>query len=309
MIQISRTEATLVVEQIIEAVQSIGDSLGMQPEVLDSYLERVLEFLASRLTGEYEVDLYGYDREFSETVFLPIARLLYEKWFRVEVRGIENLPKESGALLVANHSGTLPIDGIMMQVAVRDNHPLGREMRVLAADLIFRFPLLGEMARKAGATVASGVDAQSLLTDGHLLGVFPEGYKGVGKPFDQRYQLQRFGRGGFITSAAEAGVPIIPVAVVGAEEIYPKIGDVRLIARLMNLPYFPITPLFPWFGLLGLVPLPSKWIIDFGEPISTEAVQKTGLDDPAAIFDLSDRVRVAIQERLYQLVAERDSVF
>ena len=147
--------------------------------------------------------------------------------------------------------------------------PQHRNLRLLGADLVYELPGLAYLARRAGHTRACPANADRLLHDGELVGVFPEGFKGIGKPFSDRYQLRRFGRGGFAVTALRARVPIVPCAIVGAEEIYPMVGNARPLARLLRLPYFPITPLFPWFGPLGAVPLPSKWIIDFGPPVET----------------------------------------
>ncbi|MFI5426790.1 lysophospholipid acyltransferase family protein [Aeromicrobium sp. UC242_57] len=155
----------------------------------------------------------------------------------------QNIPEDGGALLVANHSGTVPIDGLMTGYAVKKY--AGRNLRPLGADLVFSLPLVGQVARKMGATLACKQDAERLLTNGELAGVWPEGFKGIGKPFAERYKLQRFGRGGFVSSAMRAGVPIVPVSIVGAEEIYPLVGNVPSVARLLGLPYLPITPFFP----------------------------------------------------------------
>ena len=206
--------------------------------------------------------------------------MLFTSWFRVDVSGIENLPGDGPALVVANHAGVLPFDGLMTSVAVHDKHPAGRSLRLLAADMVFDNPLLGQAARKAGHTMACTADANRLLSQGELTAVFPEGYKGLGKRFKDRYKLQRFGRGGFVSAALRTKAPIIPCSIVGSEEIYPMIGDVRLLARLFGLPYFPITPLFPLAGPIGLIPLPSKWHIEFGEPISTVALRRRGAGGP-----------------------------
>ena len=206
----------------------------------------------------------------TDHVLLPILRPLFQKWFRVETQGLENVPDRPAArCVVANHSGTLPVDALMTTVALHDDHPAQRRLRLLGADLVFDLPFIGSMSRKMGSTLACNEDAERLLTEGELVGVFPEGFKGIGKPFRERYTLQRFGRGGFVTAALRTGVPIIPCAIVGAEEIYPMIGNAKTAARLLGLPYFPITPTFPLLGPLGLVPLPSKWLIAFGEPIET----------------------------------------
>src|SRR5581483_7417505 len=162
-------------------------------------------------------------------------------------------------------------------------------------------------ARKAGTTVACHEDAERLLAGGELLGVWPEGFKGIGKPFRERYKLQRFGRGGFVQAALRCGVPIIPVSIIGSEEIHPVLGNARLLARLLDLPYFPLTPTFPWLGPLGLVPLPSKWYIEFGSPIYLERNPEAA-DDAAIVFDLTDRVRETIQSTLYRLLVQRGSI-
>ncbi len=266
-----------------------------------------LAFLRRRLSGDFEVDEYGFDREVTERVLLAALRPLAEHWFRVEVRGVDNLPSEGGALVVSNHSGVLPVDALVTALVVHDN--TGRFLRMLGADLVFRLPFVGELARKAGATLASVEDAERMLTAGELVGVWPEGFKGIGKPFADRYRLQRFGRGGFVASALRTGVPIIPCSVVGAEEIYPMVADLPVLARLLGLPYVPITPFFPWLGPLGLLPLPSKWLIEFGEPILTDDYDEHAADDPMLVFDLADQVRETIQQSLYALLMQRPSVF
>ncbi|MEU8488134.1 lysophospholipid acyltransferase family protein [Streptomyces sp. NPDC048641] len=276
---------------------------------LDRRIAGGLAFLRRRLTGDYDVDEFGYDKELTDQVLMSLMRPLYEKYFRVEVKGIENIPADGGALIVANHSGTLPLDGVMLQVAVHDNHPQNRHLRLLAADLVFMLPVVNELARKAGHTLACAEDAQRLLERGELVGVMPEGFKGIGKPFSERYKLQRFGRGGFVSTALRAGTPIVPCSIVGAEEIYPMVGNAKTLARLLGIPYFPITPTFPWLGPLGAVPLPTKWTIQFGEPIPTDGFPPEAAEDPMLMFNLTDQVREQIQHTLYKLLVQRRSVF
>jgi 1-acyl-sn-glycerol-3-phosphate acyltransferase len=270
---------------------------------------RGLAFLRRRITGEYEVDEFGFDPDLTDNVLLNLIRPLYEKYFRVEARGLERVPNDGGALIVANHSGTLPLDALMTQVALWDHHPVGRHLRMLAADVVFTMPYVGSYARKAGHTLACNPDALRLLGSGEVVGVWPEGFKGIGKPFSERYRLQRFGRGGFVSAALRTGTPIIPTAIVGAEEIYPKIGDIKPLARLLGIPYVPVTPTFPWLGPLGLVPLPSKWYIVFGEPIDTSGYDPAAADDPMLVFNLTDQVRESIQDTLYRVLLQRRSVF
>ncbi|MET9118944.1 lysophospholipid acyltransferase family protein [Streptomyces longwoodensis] len=268
-----------------------------------------LAFLRRRLTGDYEVDDFGYDEELTDQVLMSLLRPVYEKYFRVEVKGVENIPADGGALIVANHSGTLPLDGLMMQVAVHDHHPAGRHLRLLAADLVFVLPVVNELARKLGHTLACAEDAERLLAQGELVGVMPEGFKGIGKPFSERYKLQRFGRGGFVSTALRHGAPIIPCSIVGAEEIYPMLGNAKTLARVLGFPYFPLTPTFPWLGPLGAVPLPTKWTIQFGEPIPTDGYPPEAAEDPMLMFNLTDQVREQIQHTLYKLLVQRRSVF
>ncbi|MGP3970450.1 lysophospholipid acyltransferase family protein [Streptomyces sp. 6N223] len=276
---------------------------------VDQAVARGLAFLRRRLTGDYEVDDFGFDRDLTDEVLLTLLRPLFERYFRVEVRGVEHVPAEGGALIVANHSGTLPWDGLMLQLAIRDRHPADRHLRLLAADLVFRMPVINELARKAGHTLACAEDALELLERGELVGVMPEGFKGIGKPFAERYKLQRFGRGGFVATALRARVPIVPCSIVGAEEIYPMLGNSRMLARMLGLPYFPLTPTFPWLGPLGAVPLPTKWTIQFGEPIGTGDLAPEAAEDPMLMFQLTDQVRETIQHTLYELLVARRSVF
>ncbi len=268
-----------------------------------------LAFARRRVTGEYDVDDLGFDPDLNDNLLMAPLRPLFDKYFRIEVRGIENIPEAGGALVVANHSGTLPIDGVMTALAVLDHHPAHRHLRELAADLVFTMPFVAPLARKAGHTLACTEDAERLLSGGELVAVYPEGFKGIGKPFAERYRLQRFGRGGFVASALRTGAPIIPCSIVGAEEIYPMIADVKPLARLLGLPYLPVTPFFPLLGPLGAIPLPSKWIISFDAPIDTAEIGPAAADDPMHVFNLTDQVRETIQQNLYRTLMERRSVF
>jgi 1-acyl-sn-glycerol-3-phosphate acyltransferase len=291
-------------EQLGASVPPVPDEPGWEDAVID-----VLAFARRRMLGDYKVDEFGFDEELTDEVFLRALRPFYEKWFRVEVIGGHHVPGGSGALVVANHSGTLPWDALMTTVALHDHTPAARHLRMLGADLVFRMPMLGALARKAGHTLACNPDAERLLTNGELVGVWPEGFKGIGKAFKDRYKLQRFGRGGFVSAALRTGAPIVPCAIVGAEEIYPKLADIKPLARLLGVPYFPVTPLFPHFGPLGAVPLPSKWYIEFGEPIETSSFPEGAADDPMLVFSLSDQVREIIQHTLYRLLSQRTNVF
>jgi len=284
--------------------QSARELFGDQWE---PQLARFLAFLRRRVTGDYVVDEYGFDQEITEKFFMTALRPIAQKWFRIEVRGIENIPAEGGALVVSNHSGTVPVDGLMTMVSIHDH--TGRFLRPLGADLVFKMPVVSTMARKGGTTLACSEDAERMLRGGELVGVWPEGFKGIGKPYSERYKLQRFGRGGFVSAALRTQVPIIPLSVVGAEEIYPLVANLPSLARVLGLPYIPITPLFPWLGPLGLVPLPSKWLLEFGEPIRTDEFDAVSAEDPMLVFNVTDEVRETIQSTLYSLLMQRQSVF
>jgi 1-acyl-sn-glycerol-3-phosphate acyltransferase len=288
----------------LHTLLSWAETLGVDWE--DS-LDETVTFLRKRLRGDYAVDEFGFDPEFTTKIFLPPLRWLADSWFRVEVRGAENLPADGSALLVSNHAGTLPIDGMILHSVVYDE--IGRHVRMLGADLIFKTPYSHDLARKTGTTLACQEDAERLLATNQLVAVFPEGFKGLGKPYADRYKLQRFGRGGFVSAALRAQVPIIPTAIVGSEEIFPLIARVPALARVLGLPYFPITPLFPWFGPLGMIPLPSKWIIQFGEAITTDELGAGAADDPMIVFNITDQVRETIQQTLYALLMQRRSAF
>ncbi len=298
-----------VLEGVVTMLRVGAEAAGISPEDVERRIAQVLAYIRRRVEGDYEVDDFGYDADFTENVFYPMLRPIYRNWFRVEVRGIENIPAEGGALIVSNHSGTIALDSLMVQLAVHDEHPQRRVMRALGADLVFQTPFLGTVARRSGSTLAANEDAERLFQRGELVGVFPEGFKGVGKPFRERYKLQRFGRGGFVAAALAAQVPIVPCSVVGAEEIFPIVGNMGTVARLFGLPYAPITPTFPLLGPLGLIPLPSKWIIEFGAPIPTDTHGPGADDDPMLVFDLTDQVRETIQQTLYTLLMQRRSVF
>jgi len=307
----SASSAAEAAEGIEAVIREFDQRRGAEPEQSDlvARIAGLADFLRKRLSGDYSVDQFGFDPEYNDAVVLPVLRFFYDKWFRVEVSGIENLPAAGAGLVVANHAGTLPFDGPMLSVAVRDHHPAHRNLRLLVADMAFDMPVFGPIARKAGHTMACNTDANRLLAGGELTAVFPEGYKGLGKPFRDRYKLQRFGRGGFVAAALRAKAPIIPCSIVGSEEIYPMLADVKLLARVLGVPYFPITPLFPLAGPAGLIPLPSKWHIAFGAPIDTSEYDEHAADDPMVTFEITDQVRETIQQTLFGLLSQRGSTF
>ncbi|HVL81690.1 MAG TPA: lysophospholipid acyltransferase family protein [Actinomycetota bacterium] len=266
----------------------------------------IFEFLRRRMRGEYEIDVFGFDRELTE-LLLPLIRPLVRSYFRVDVIGNERIPSTGPALLAANHAGTIPLDGVVLRGVVWEHEP-HRHVRELVADLGFTIPFFSQVVRKTGATVACVEDTMRLLKAGELVAVFPEGFKGVGKRFKERYRLQRFGRGGFVEVAMQARAPIVPVAIVGSEETYPMVANLRPLARLLGLPYFPITAQFPLLGPLGLLPIPSKWVIEFCEPVETAHLPEDAASDPMAVFEVTDQVRQSIQRTLLKNLRLRRSI-
>jgi len=269
-------------------------------------------FVRLRMIGTAEaVDEFGYDPSFHARL-APLTRALYEQWWRVETSGMEHVPLSGRLMLVGNHSGGLfPYDGVMIAEALRAHHPDGgRQARPLVEDFIYHMPFLGPVLARAGIVRASSQNARRLLRREQAIIAFPEGAKGLGKYYRDRYRLQRFARGGFVSLALQTGAPLVPVAVVGAEEIHPVLARWQWMARGLELPYFPVTPTFPWFGLLGLVPLPSKWRILFGAPI--DLAGQYGPDahrDELLVNRLKEEIRERIQRMVVAALAERDSVF
>jgi 1-acyl-sn-glycerol-3-phosphate acyltransferase len=262
-----------------------------------------------RLTGEYHEDEWGFDEEFTEAVF-PIFEFLYSTWWRVKVEGAARVPAHGRALLVANHSGAIfPFDGAMIATAIQKEHPLPRWVRAMVLNWAFDLPFVSYLLRRLGGVAANPANLGRLLEEDQPVMVFPEGQKGFGKSFADRYRLQRFGRGGFVEVALETGTPIVPVAVVGAEEIYPKLAESKPLARALGSPYVPITPTFPWLGPLGLLPLPSRWRIEFLEPIDLSGYGPGASEDRSLVFDLSEQVREQIQEALYRGLLARGPAF
>lgn len=282
---------------------------SLMADMLKEAVAGVMELYGRLSSDEHAVDDYGFDPELVDESLLPALRPLYEKYFRIEVAGVENIPDDGAALLVANHSGTLPLDALMLQLAMRDQHPNHRRLRLLAADLAFAYPLVRDITRKLGHVRACPQNAQRLLQAGELTGVMPEGYRGLGKPFEERYRLQRFGRGGFAATALRAGSPIVPCSIVGAEEIYPMVGESRTLARMLRLPYFPITPTFPLFGALGLVPVPTKWTMRFHSPVHADSFPADAADDERIVEKVAGEVKDTVQHSLNEMLEERNSLF
>ena len=289
--------------------EHLGPLRGRKPrdarEFLDEWREAAETAIGRRLRGEGPAR-DDHDPELVKAA-MPLALPLYSLYWRCEVHGIENIPTEGPAILAANHSGTIPIDGAMLKIAILKEH--GRNPWLLAADLVFKIPIFRDIVRIAGNARADRAETVALLRRDELIGVFPEGFKGIGKGWKRRYQLQRFGRGGFVEVAMEVGAPIIPVAIIGAEEAFPMIADLKPLARRFGLPYFPITPTFPLLGPLGAIPLPSKWIIAIGEPIPTEQHGAESAADTQLVLEMTEETRQAVQQLLTEYLPKRRSAF
>jgi 1-acyl-sn-glycerol-3-phosphate acyltransferase len=255
-----------------------------------------------------EVDDFGFDPIYEQKARRALE-FLYTRYFRIETTGIDRVPSRGRCLLVANHSGTLPLDGVMLKTAVKLEHGAPRDLRWLTEDFVYHFPYLGSVMTRLGAVRACQENAERLLGKEQLVAVFPEGVKGTGKLFAERYRLQRFGRGGFIKLCLRTNTPIVPVAIVGAEETNPLLFRVEYLSKLLGLPYVPVTPTFPALGPLGLLPAPTKWQIHFGEPIEFAAHGQDAADDELLVGKLAERVRATIQGMLDRVVGARKSVF
>lgn len=266
------------------------------------------DMVKRRFTGEYETDEWGLDWEFLDTV-RPLFSFLYKSYWRVRVTGLEHVPESGRGLIVANHSGQIPFDGLMVMAAIMFDHPAQRLVRNLYGDFVPELPFLSSALEKVGQTLASVENGSRLLEQDELVAVYPEGYKGSGKLFKDRYRLASFEPGQFVQMALKSAAPIIPAAIVGAEESYLTLAKSPAMATLTGLPYFPISPTFPWLGLLGLVPLPTKWHIDFGPPIATDHYEPESRNQPLLLSQLSNQVRNVIQQLLAERLNQRPSLF
>lgn len=293
-------------ERLDAAESAVSERYG-QPDLFDLF-ERL-----RRAAGTFgmeersaEVDEFGLDP-------ISVARArralewLCETWWRVDVAGVEEVPREGPVLFVANHSGLLPYDGLVIShIAERET---GRRPRFLVADWLVTLPFAQPWLARVGGVRACRENAHRLLRSGHSVIAFPEGSKGATKVFADRYRLQRFGRGGVVRVAIEAGVPIVPVSVVGAEETHPILFKLHGVARRVSLPFLPVTPTFPWLGPAGLIPLPSKWRVRFGAPIATDELGPEAAEDEVLLSRMTEELRRTIQEMVDRDRRSREGVF
>jgi 1-acyl-sn-glycerol-3-phosphate acyltransferase len=255
-----------------------------------------------------EVDLFGFDPIFDRFV-RPVFDFLYTKYWRVETYGISNIPQTGPCLLVGNHSGSLPYDATMLKMAVLKEHQSHREVRFMVEDFLFHFPFLGSLMNRFGGVRASQENAQQLLNAQLPVVVFPEGVKGLGKLYRDKYHLARFGRGGFIKLCLRTGAPLVPVAFIGPEEIHPMLARETMLASLMGLPYIPLTPTFPWLGPAGLIPLPSKWFIHILPPIDFSQYGPDAEKDRVLVYRLAQQVKNQIQDVIVEQLKNRRSIW
>jgi 1-acyl-sn-glycerol-3-phosphate acyltransferase len=305
----SRLRASSFSEDLL--VETVNAAIGLYAE-LRHRLARANDLLVKlrMLARGLDVDEFGYDPAAARWVEAVLG-FLFRRWWRVEVVDVERVPARGPVVLVANHGGALlPYDALMIATALRSCQPSGRQVRPLVEDSLYHLPHVGTWLARTGAVRADRANARRLLEAGAAIVVFPEGQRGLGKPYAQRYHLQRFGRGGFVSLCLETRAPLVPVSVIGAEEAHPVIARAVTPGRLLGLPYLPITPTFPWLGLLGLVPLPSKWTIRFGEPIDLASLHE-GADpeDPALVGRLREEIRQRIQRMVLEGLRRRRSIF
>ena len=289
--------------------EPVADDLGAEraglPAIRDEDLRRYLPGVEPERTlndwGRSERIEGFYDR--------TVLEFFYRYWFRCEVEGIENVPANGGALLVSNHSGALPPDAPMIGKAIKEEHAHPRPLNITVEHFFKGYPGFSMLLPKIGCVAAHPANVHRLLRDEEqLVLVFPEGRKGTEKLFKDRYRLRRFGRGGFVEAAMRAQAPIVPVCVVGAEEAAPVFAQLGALQKLTGLLYFPITPTFPHFGLLGMLGyLPAKFKIRFLPPIQFE--EEGMYRDKSLVQTVAHDVRGRIQENVWQMVGERESVW
>ena len=255
-----------------------------------------------------DVDEWGRSEHF-RGVMRRLYQPIYKHWFRVEWEGLEKIPENGGALLVANHAGALPSDAPVVMHGIEEE--LGRPVYGLA-DYFFRtIPFVGTAWQRGGGVPARPENAYRLLREqGQLVLVFPEGVKGPSKKYTDRYQLRRFGRGGFVEIAMRAGVPVVPLAIIGSEETMPVVSRLPMVAKAIGTPYFPLTVNMLTMGPLGaVVPLPAKFKIRVLDPITFDAPRGLASYPRSQVMESTDRVRSTIQDAVYDMLRSRKSVW
>jgi 1-acyl-sn-glycerol-3-phosphate acyltransferase len=290
---------------------SEAETPGEEPQLdwvalVEDLRRRLGQFGMRERSGE--VDDFGLDPEMIRST-RPLLRLLRRRWWRIQVVGLEHVPADRPVLFVANHSGLLPWDGLALAEILEEEHGAERRPRFLIGDWLITLPFAQSALARLGGVRACRENAERLLASGRSVVAFPEGVKGAAKPFRDRYRLQRFGRGGAVRLALAVGVPIVPVAVIGAEEAHPILLKLTAPARALGLPFLPVTPTFPWLGPLGALPLPSKWVISFGEPLAATPSDAARADDDLLVARLTEELRAEVQRLMKDALAMRPGVF
>jgi 1-acyl-sn-glycerol-3-phosphate acyltransferase len=269
--------------------------------VRDPEIERAIDSLPIK-TNSLGYDPWGFSPEESKLYF-SIAYRIYQ-YFRPVIHNIENIP-EGRVLLVPNHSGQLPLDGLVISVACLLKASPPRLPRAMVERWFPTLPVVGNTFNRGGAVLGDPINCRNLLEAENAILVFPEGARGSGKTWDHRYRLVEFGRG-FVRLALQARAPIVPVAVIGGEESIISLYDVKPLARLFNFPYFPIPPLLPLIGLAAYLPLPVRFQVYFGEPMTFDGP----FDDEDEAIDAKVRVvKERVQSMIDEGLARRESVF
>src|SRR3954471_1397104 len=268
------------------------------------------EYLAP-IEPDRQVTDWGRSERVEGVLDRTLIDFFYNLWFRCEVEGVEHVPSTGGALLVSNHAGAVPPDAPMIAKAIKEEHPNPRPLHLTVEHFFKGYPGLGMLVQKIGGVPAHPANVHRLLCDEQqLVLVFPEGRKGTEKLYKERYRLRRFGRGGFVEAAMRARAPIVPIAVVGAEEAMPIFAHIRPLQKLTGLIYFPITPTFPHLGLAGALGyLPAKFKIRFLPPVATDDLGDEPWDDQALVQTIAHDIRATIQDELLDMVGKRRSVW
>src|SRR4051794_27113664 len=289
--------------------ETVADDLGSARPGLPAVREGEFRRYLPGVEPERQIDDWGRSGRIEGLYDRYLLEFYYRYWFRCDVEGVENVPSTGGALLVSNHSGALPPDAAMIGKAIKEEHAYPRPLNITVEHFFKGYPGFSVLLPKIGCVAAHPANVHRLLYDEEqLVVVFPEGRKGTEKLYKDRYRLRRFGRGGFVEAAMRAQAPIVPVCVVGAEEAAPIFAQVNILQRLTGLLYFPITPTFPALGLLGMLGyLPAKFKLRFLEPIHFD---EEGMHaDKSLVQSVAHEVRRRIQENVWEMVGERESVW
>lgn len=276
------------------SLQDFHPSDALMRRIVTPEIEALVASLPKR-TGTYGYDAWGYDERLVK-LGVGVVRLLYERYFRVVAHGLENVPPTGRALIIGNHSGQLPMDGVLVGYALLTNPNGPRAARAMIERFFPTVPFLGNLLNGLGAVIGDPLNCAKMLDAEETIIVFPEGIRGSGKPYRKRYQLQRFGNG-FMHLAMTHTTPIIPVGIVGCEETMPSLGSIDPLARLLGIPYVPIVP--------SLLPLPARVVLNFGEPMRFANDARDEDEVATRVEQVKDAIRGLIDKGL----SERTRVF